>query len=125
MAKQQVGISINAVAGHDLSSHQYRFVRLISADTISGADAAAATVIGVLQNKPTSGNAAAVRILGHSKVLSGRDDLAVGNFVGTTAAGSATATAASTHTGTVGLVMSAASSGSMAEVLLFGPVGWN
>jgi len=64
-------ILIPAVAGEDLSGKQYRFVRLSGANTVSAISATTQVPVGVLQNDPESGEAAAVAIAGVSKVEAG------------------------------------------------------
>lgn len=56
------------VAGADLSAKQYLAVKLTAANTV-GVAAAGEKAIGVLQNKPTSGLAAAVREIGRTKLV--------------------------------------------------------
>ena len=57
------------VASGDLSSYQYRFVKAAStAGAVKLATSATANVLGVLQNDPTSGQAASVCALGETKV---------------------------------------------------------
>lgn len=56
-------------AGADLSTHQFKFVKVSATDTVTlcGANERG---VGVLQNKPESGEAAQVMQLGVSKVVS-------------------------------------------------------
>ena len=61
-----------AVAGADLTGHQYRWVKLNSADTSQIAVIPVAAVgegIGILQNAPRAGEAANVAYLGVSKLV--------------------------------------------------------
>lgn len=60
-------------AGADLSSDQYKFVKLSTstAKTVSRASVAGEACIGVLQNKPTSGQDAVALCLGVTKVKAG------------------------------------------------------
>lgn len=55
-------------AGEDLSSKQYRFVTQTTANTVIAATAVTDLPLGVLQNAPSSGQAAVVMMVGISKV---------------------------------------------------------
>ena len=67
------GIIITLEAAADLSSNQYNFVKLDASGNvvICDVDSAGQIPIGVLQNKPTSGQAATVMITGVTKVEAG------------------------------------------------------
>lgn len=67
------GITITLEAAADLSSNQYNFVKLDANGkaVICVADAAGTIPIGVLQNAPTSGQAATVLVVGISKIEAG------------------------------------------------------
>jgi hypothetical protein len=52
----------------DLSAAQYCFVKLSAADTVAICAATTDIPIGILQNKPTSGQAAEVMVCGKSKL---------------------------------------------------------
>lgn len=75
-------------AAADLSAKQYYFVKLASATTVNVCSALTDVPIGVLQNTPTSGQAAEVLALGVSKV-SGDENLAAGSLIGPSADGQA------------------------------------
>jgi hypothetical protein len=64
-------------AGADLSSHQYKFVKLNSSGQVVICAAATDKPYGILQNKPTSGQAAEVMKNGLSKMI-----MAAGNTKG-------------------------------------------
>lgn len=100
MSKQFEGFDITLEAGGDISSYQYYFVDQSSTNyEIAVVDGATDIVIGVLQNKPNAdGKEAAVRILGHTKVVAGEDSLAAGAIIGSSARGSAIALTAGTST---------------------------
>lgn len=123
MAKQQDGININAKAAGDLSDYQYYFVEQDSTnEQVSRCNAATDKVLGVLQNKPSSsGRAALVRVLGHTKVVAG-ETLTAGNLVGPNTRGSATALTPGSDTTayTAGVVVVGADSGENAEMVLLG-----
>lgn len=59
------------VAGADLSTAQYKFVKLNSSGQVILVSAATDRPVGVLQNSPASGGQAAVTIVGGTKVLAG------------------------------------------------------
>lgn len=89
--------SFTLEAAADLSSSQYKFVKLDSSGNAAAIAAATDIPVGVLQNKPTSGQAAEIMALGISKVQ-GDADLAKGNQIGTSADGQAVALTAGTDT---------------------------
>lgn len=92
-------------AGADLSAKQYYFVKLSAADTVTVCAATTDKPIGVLQNKPTSGQTAEICCVGVTKV-SGDADLALGDSIGTSADGQAAAyTVADTTKYIVGTVL--------------------
>jgi len=97
MAYEIPCLNITLPAGGDLSSSQYKFVKLNSSGQV--VDIAAATDIpaGVLQNNPASGGAAEVAVIGVTK-LQGDADLAKGAQIGTSADGQAVALVAGTDT---------------------------
>lgn len=70
MSYSEALTTISRPAASDLSALQYRFVTTNSAGAIILAGAGA-VVLGVLQNKPLSGEPAAVAIAGVSKVVAG------------------------------------------------------
>lgn len=90
MAYEIPGLSISLVAGGDLSSSQYKFVKLNSSGQVVDVAAATDIPVGILQNKPASGATAEVMVYGVSK-LQGDADLARGNQIGTSADGQADA----------------------------------
>lgn len=75
-------------ASADLSAKQYYFVKISGANTVTVCAAATDVPCGILQNAPTSGQAAAVAYAGVSKVSSD-EALTVGWFVGPSADGQA------------------------------------
>ena len=65
-------VKVSRVAGEDLSSAQYKFVKLDNGDgTVKAVDGATDRPLGVLQNAPTSGQIAEVTIVGGTKVEAG------------------------------------------------------
>lgn len=98
MAFQQPDLMITLPAAADLSTHQFKFVKL---DTSGQAAAIAAVTdrpVGVLQNKPNAvGKSATVMVIGITK-LEGDANLAKGDLIGTSADGQADAKTPGTDT---------------------------
>ncbi len=82
-------------ASEDLSSYQYCLVKMSGANTVTYANATTDQAVGILQNKPGSGEAATVAALGVSKCRAGAS-ITYGNKIASGAggkgAGSTTAT---------------------------------
>ena len=106
-------------AAADLSSKQYHFVVLASATTVNVATAITNAPIGILQNNPTSGQQAIVRISGLSKVVAD-GTLAAANFIGTSADAQADAISPGTDTTVymTGQCVQAASAGQTTTMIL-------
>jgi hypothetical protein len=65
-------VKVTRTAGEDLSAAQFKFVKLDNGDgTVKAVDGATDRPFGVLQNAPTSGQAAEVCIVGGTKVEAG------------------------------------------------------
>jgi hypothetical protein len=90
-------VKVTLVAGADLSTKQYTFVKLDSSGQAVAASGATDIPIGVLQNAPTSGQEAEVLIVGGTKIVAGAA-IGEGALVGTSAAGKAVALVAGTDT---------------------------
>jgi hypothetical protein len=90
-------VKVSLVAGADLSTKQYTFVKLDSSGQAVAAAAATDIVIGVLQNAPTSGQEAEVLVIGGTKIVAGA---AIGESaqIGTGSTGKAVALTAGTDT---------------------------
>jgi hypothetical protein len=87
-------VKVTLVAGADLSALQYTFVKLNSSGQAVAVSAATDVAIGVLQNKPTSGQEAEVLIVGGTKIVaSAAATLGTALNIGTTSAGKAVALA--------------------------------
>ncbi len=85
-------LNLSFSAEADLSSSQYRLMKLgSSAGQVKACDGVTDTPIGVLQNDPTSGQAASVRVLGTTKVVAGAA-ITRGAFLKTDAQGRAVST---------------------------------
>lgn len=110
-------------ASADLSAKQYHFVKLSGNNTVTVCAAITDVPIGVLQNNPTSGQAAEVCLFGVTKVVAD-GTLAAGDRIGTSADGQADAIVAGTDTTvtTVGQALNAASAGDTVEIF-FNPTG--
>jgi hypothetical protein len=70
MATENRVLDVSFEAAEDLSSNQYRIVVLASGK-VRRPDGGTEVPLGVLQNAPTSGQAAVVRLIGISKVVLG------------------------------------------------------
>jgi len=92
LAYEIPGRAITLEASTDLSSYQFRFVGVDS----NGKAALAITstgdadVLGILQNKPTAGQAASIMIDGVSKIVAAGSTLSAGDLVTNSTAGYAT-----------------------------------
>ena len=81
MAYQIPVLDINLEAAADLSAKQFHFVKVSAANKVDVCTAITDAPIGVLQNKPTSGQAANIRVLGISK-LSANAAISAGAILG-------------------------------------------
>lgn len=78
---QQLGVlDVTFEAGEDLDSNQYYAVYLSADHTVSLCTTGHVDAIGILQNKPKSGEAAVVRALGSTKAIAS-EVVAVGKRV--------------------------------------------
>lgn len=88
MAFEDEVMDVSFIAGEDLSSYQYHYVELTANNTVKlVTNATTSRPIGVLQNKPTSGQMARVRIMGVTRVYIGVGTVAYGDYAGTDASG--------------------------------------
>lgn len=113
-------------AGEDLSSYQYYIVTAATSGyvqrCISSTGDAVTRALGVLQNNPTSGHAAIVRLLGKSKVVC--TSTAAATLQGRVSCSTAgTAMLASTGSWVLGHLLAGTTGGTsnVGEVLLLGP----
>ena len=95
MAYEIPGLKITLEAAADLSSAQFKFVKLDANGKVVAIAAATDVPIGVLQNKPTSGQAAELMVDGVTK-LQADAALTPGTAIGTSADGQADAKVAGT-----------------------------
>ena len=94
MAYDQEGsaIKVTMAAGADLSSDQFKFVKVSAADTVVRCNGATDNPLGILMNKPASGEAASVLIAGIGKVIAAASTVSNGSIqLGTDANGKAEA----------------------------------
>jgi hypothetical protein len=120
MAYEAIGTDIGTfTAAADLSAKQYHFVILASSSTVNVATAITNAPIGILQNNPTSGQQAIVRIAGLSKVVAD-GTLAAANFIGTSADAQADAISPGTDTTVymMGQCVEAAAAGETTTMIL-------
>lgn len=101
---------IGVVAGADLSAAQYKIVAV--GGTIAATNL---TALGVLLNKPQSGEAASVAYEGHVKVYAGAAIIAGAGLKVTTSGYAITATSGS---GVFGKALDTVSSGSLVSALV-------
>lgn len=97
MAYEIPVLTIGLEAGGDLTAGQYKFVEIATTGKVSICNAATDKPIGVLQNKPNTGETAEVMVIGVTKVQ-GDADLAIGDLIGTSADGQADAKTPGTDT---------------------------
>lgn len=95
------------IAGESLTTKQYYFVKLSADNTVVLVTGAGDTPIGVLQNKPASGQTARVRIAGISRIVSS-GNIAYGSNIGTDGNGKAVVKSADKDIG-AGVVIQGAS----------------
>jgi hypothetical protein len=95
MAYEMDVLDITLLAAGDLSSYQYRFVKM-SADNTVDVCGNGEKAIGILQNKPSAaGQAARVRVFGVSR-LEEQATITYGAYVGSQASGEGVAVTADT-----------------------------
>ena len=116
-------LDFSYVAAEDLSDYQYHFVKINDSGQVQLLDSAAEVPDGVLQNAPESGEAATVRHLGISKVVTnaGLDEgtYVKAEYAGATDCGKAAANTA-TYTVALGRVVGASSAeNDLASILLY------
>lgn len=97
MAFEIPGTQLSFVAGEDLRTKRFYFVKLHTDGTVLCCTADTDNPMGILQNTPNTGEMATVMVDGVSKVVGGVN-LALGDLVGTTSAGKAAAYAHGTDT---------------------------
>ncbi len=117
MAYEIPGLIVGTVtASADLSAKQNKFVKISGAGTVTVGAAVSDKVIGVLQNAPASGGAAAVMVNGVAKVVSG-GSITAGDEVSCDANGDAI-TASGSGTYVAGKALTGAVDNDVVSVLL-------
>ena len=115
MANEQRVFNLGFVeSAADLTAKQFRCVKVTADFAINIATAAGAAVLGVLQNKPNTGEVADVAVIGVTKIVAGAGDLAAGAFWQSAADGSGIT--ASTADVAMGVVLKGAAAGELATV---------
>lgn len=122
MATQNQGVDLTFLAAGDLSSHQFKFMKISADRTVTICNGATDKPVGVLQNKPNAANReAVVRVYGSTKVKAGGTITAGTHFnIGTDASGLAVAYAPGTDTTKymVGQPITGGASGEIIEALI-------
>jgi hypothetical protein len=95
MAYQMEGKDFSLEAAADLSAHQYKFV-IVDATGKAALAGDNGNAIGILQNKPTAGQSAAIKYEGLSKFV-GAAALAAGVKIGANATGQGKTAVAGSH----------------------------
>lgn len=90
-------VKITLVAAEDLSSAQYKFVKVNTSGQAALCSGATDKPIGVLQNNPVSGAEASVTVVGGTKIVSSAS-IDEGVLIGTNSAGKADAKVPGTDT---------------------------
>lgn len=116
MSVQNRSFERSHTAGEDLSAKQYFIVQLAADGEVEVAEGATDLIVGVLQNKPESGEQAVYRFLGTTKVKAG-GAISVGDWVTTDASGEAVATTTDGNI-VIGRALEAADDGDVFEVQL-------
>jgi hypothetical protein len=110
-------------AGADLRNHQWKAVELTAANTVNLTNAATDKAIGILQEKPNTGEVCEVMHMGRSFAVADGSGtaIAVGDWVGANASG-VLVKKETADFATLGIALVAASAANVViEVLLFGP----
>lgn len=81
MATENKILDLSFPAAEDLSGDQYKFLVLNASGQVRRPDSAAEVAIGILQNAPSSGEAAVVRVIGQSKIQA-NSNIGIGTFIG-------------------------------------------
>lgn len=117
MASQEVLKTATFPAGADLSALQFTAVQMGSDDAVVSAAANNVLPVGILQNKPTAGQAACVAIDGIAKALVGAGGWASGSRLTMTTGGALIETTTDAHY-VIGTAVEDAAAGDYARVLI-------
>ncbi|MFN8533856.1 MAG: hypothetical protein U0556_09935 [Dehalococcoidia bacterium] len=112
-------------AAADLSAKQFYFVEIVSGG-VNVCSAAADRAIGILQDAPKSGEAARVRILGRSKLVTNGSgtQIAAGDAVGPADGGKGVKKATADYSMSALADGASAADGTVISVLLLGPTAF-
>jgi hypothetical protein len=118
MSFEQPGFKTTFVAGGDLRTKQFHFVKLNNAGQVVIVAAITDVPVGILQNKPNTGEDAEIMCDGISKLVAD-GTIDEGNLVGTSNDGQGDAIVAGTDTTvyTVGQALEAAAAGEVFAIL--------
>jgi len=111
----------SVLAGADLSTHQFKFVKLSAARKVILCAAATDKPLGILQNKPDAANKEALVLVAGRSKLNSNAALSVGDLIGTSSDGQGDAKIPGTDTteficGQV--LVASGGAGEMAEVVI-------
>lgn len=112
----QYSVKITLPAAADLSTKQYYFVKVNSSGQAALCAAATDRPIGVLQNTPTSGQAAEVLVVGGTKIVASAS-IDEGVLIGTASTGKADAKTPGTDTTEYGVGQVILAAGADGELL--------
>lgn len=117
------GETIGLEAAADLSALQFRFMLVTTGSKINKNTAATQLQLGILQNKPISGQIGDVRVLGGSKlqVDANAVDIAVGDFLTADANGKGVKTTTTGNFVRAIALEPATNDGEIISVMLVGP----
>ena len=106
---------LSMIAREDLSDAQYKILNVHDANGVKLRVAAGAGVLGVLDNKPKSGENATVVVAGLTRCFAGAT-ITAGSFITVTASGNATAVASGQYM--LGKAITGCASGSNFQLLI-------
>ena len=109
-------VRITLKAGADLSTSQYKFVKLDSSGNAVACSGATDQPIGVLQNNPASGKEAAVLVSGGTKIVAA-GSTSIGATIGTGASATAVALTAGTDTTKYAVGRALTAAGAAGEII--------
>jgi len=117
MSSQEIIKCVSFPAGADLSALQFTAVQMGADDAVVSAAANNVMPIGILQNKPTAGQAASVAISGIAKALVGAGGWSSGSRLTMTTGGALIETTTDAHY-VIGVAAEDAAAGDYARVII-------
>lgn len=121
--EQPVALHGTFTASADLSGAQFLAVKVSGSNTVTKAAASTDAVIGILQNKPASGQEAVVMTLGITKAVAGAAVAAGAEVMANASAKVITAASAAGANRVIGIALEAAANADeIISVLLIGPI---